>query len=315
MGINRFSYTSASTFPAKLLAPPSFTFLKHGEILPIHIQINPTNKCPLHCSFCSLKKRDRTIEIDYKKLIKITKKFISLGTKAVTITGGGDPLAYPKINQYINFLYDSGLKIGLVTNALLVKNLTEGNKLTWCRVSISDESKDIPDLTSLLESNIDLSFSYVLLRKENPRFLIKAVNYAYTNNFTHIRLVDDILSEETYIDFAKETLNELNISKVIFQGRKQYTKGSSKCYISLLKPNIGPDSIIYPCCGVQYALSPPALDFDSRTIMCKEKDIEKHWSKQLYFNGSICRKCYYSAYNENIEILLNLKDLKHKEFV
>jgi len=49
--MNIASYTAASTIPAKLFCDLNFLYgvAKSGHIKPLHIQVNPTNKCPLNC--------------------------------------------------------------------------------------------------------------------------------------------------------------------------------------------------------------------------------------------------------------------------
>ena len=61
-------------------------------------------------------------------------------------------------------------------------------------------------------------------------------------------------------------LREMDVDDkiVIYQGRKKFSRGSAKCLISLIKPLIGSDGNVYPCCGVQYALADSSFDFDSR---------------------------------------------------
>jgi organic radical activating enzyme len=190
----------------------------------------------------------------YEDLIKLTDKFIKLGTKAVTTTGAGDPLAYPHLSKYFKYLNDKRIKIGLVTNGVLF-NPSDAEfmkMITWCRVSLSDEYKLLtPKLEQIVAgAPIDWSFSYVLTPKSNVYNIASAVKFANKHKFTHVRIVDDILDAQSS-DMAnlKIELSRLVDDKiVIYQGRKNFTKGHKRCLISLLKPNIGPDGNAYPCC-------------------------------------------------------------------
>jgi len=85
------------------------------------------------------------------------------------------------------------------------------------------------------------------------------------------------------------------------------------CLLSILKPVIGVDGYIYPCCGTQYALEDPARDYDRAMRMGKIEDLEDIILNQAFFNGSICHKCYYSQYNEALDVMI--KGLKHESFV
>ena len=48
----------------------------------------------------------------YETVMNVMKKFKLFGAKGVTITGGGDPLVHPRINDIISGIYDLGIDIG-----------------------------------------------------------------------------------------------------------------------------------------------------------------------------------------------------------
>ena len=104
-------------------------------------------------------------------------------------------------------------------------------------------------------------------------------------------------------------------SLVIYQGRKEYKHGNKRCLISLMKPNIDAEGNIIPCCGTQYAEKTPSLNYGNNFRMGNIDDIDGTWNYQEYFNGSICDKCFYSEYNDVLNILWNIKDIKHKNFI
>ena len=88
--INKQSFSAADTIPGKLLANEGvIDYVKARKILPYHVQINPTNRCSLKCSFCSCANRDKTVEMDWKLCSNVVEGFHALGAKAFTITGGG----------------------------------------------------------------------------------------------------------------------------------------------------------------------------------------------------------------------------------
>lgn len=319
--MNNSSFTAASTLPVKLLMNEEIVCdIKNHNIKPYHIQLNPTNKCPLNCSFCSCKNRDKAAMMPLETMKNLLYNFKNMGTKAVTITGGGDPLAYPYLREMLEYITNNNMTVGLVTNGILFNSIDQNilKMLTWCRVSVSDEqllANKVMD--KVVKQSLDWSFSYVLNTGDNYSNLINCIEYANLNNFTHVRLVDNILTGESKIEQIKNLLQEKGIDDklVIYQGRKTYSKGNKRCFISLLKPNIDPNSNMLPCCGIQYAFKTPAYDFDNNAIMNKINSIETIYANQLFFDGSNCVKCYYSDYNDIMGILWDSKDIKHKEFI
>lgn len=314
------SYTAASIFPVKVLQ--NINIVEDNKINPYHIQLNPTNICNLNCDFCSCSARDRKTSINWDNLVNIMTLFIIKGCKSVTITGGGEPLLYPKINELIKWLGLNEIQIGLVTNGKELELLdpSYSRYITWCRISVSDSrNMNWGNIKNVVQQcpTIDWSFSYVVTRYLNLNNIEDTINFANSENFTHVRLVSDLLdlSKIINMDDLKREISWLGVddSKVIYQGRKQYTKGSKKCLISLLKPVVGADGKLYPCCGTQYAEKEPSLDYGEKMCMGGQEDIFNIWDNQICFDGSNCDRCYYNEYNELLE-LLTMK-LDHKDFI
>lgn len=265
----KLSYMAANVFPIKILKHMNLlrSIREDKRILPIHVQLNPTNRCNFSCAYCSCSNRDRDFELSVSEITHIMKLTQSLGCQSVTVTGGGEPLAHKAVREYLRNILDIGVEIGLVTNAVLLPRLNADilHKLTWCRISSSDE---LPEQMTRIQLNmdnwfkrindackhasIDWAFSHVLTRNPNYKLMQKLIEFANDHNFTHIRIVSDLLDLNAVQDMTQlqAKMRDLKVDdhRVIYQGRKQYTKGQNPCYISLLKPVIGADGNIYPCC-------------------------------------------------------------------
>jgi len=310
--MNKNSYTAASTFPVKLLHT---NILNKEKIMPVHIQLTPTNACNLNCSFCTCGNRDKKKQLTLREIKWILRVCAKRGTKAMTITGGGEPLLHPQINEIIDYAGKKKIEVGLVTNGILFKNLEHHKNLIWCRISSADDR--IPDYDSIrygiqINPQTDWAFSHVVTKNPDYKIIQSLIDFANEYNFTHIRLVSDVLNLEAIpsMDIIKNNLK--NDEKVIYQGRKNSTVGTECCLISLLKTVIAPEGI-FPCCGAQFAIYNQPRAMIEKMKMGDIKDLPEILDEQRYFNGSVCDVCYYSQYNEILKLFK--ETLEHINFV
>ena len=320
---NKYSYTAAGSIPLKLVRHSTLErFRITKKIEPVHVQLCPTNKCNLRCEFCSCKNVDKDKELSFSKLTRIAANLKKLGTKAVTITGGGEPLMHDSISQIISLFNDLDIQVGLVTNGFLLDQLNQDamSRLTWCRISCSDEIDFKGYLYEPMEEykNVDFAFSYVVTEFFKPENLAAFIDYANKKNFSHVRVVSDLIDLDNVpsMEVVKNVKSVVDDRKVIYQERREYTKGSKRCYISLLKPLVAADGKVYPCCGVQYAsmYNGGDLSFPERMSMGDASSFESLKSALFEpFDGSDCDKCYYEGYNEILAAIDG--DIKHGEFL
>ncbi len=228
---------------------------------------------------------------------------------------------HPSANALILAIHEMGIEVGLVSNGILLDKLKDKalNLIVWCRVSLSDNRK-FEEIEEPLKravkrgKKVDFAFSYVVGERPNIPLICKMIEFANIHDFTHIRLVNDIfIADKLCMGAVRKALEKLGVndSKVIYQDRGTWTKGTKKCLISLLKPLVSADSKLFPCCGSQYMFKNPKRDYEGE--MGSIEDIESIWAKQKHFDGSQCTKCYYSHYNELLGILTS--EIKHKTFV
>jgi len=216
----------------------------------------------------------------------------------------------------------SGIKCGAVSNGMkLIDNSLDmtilNNALTWLRISVYDthgeyDARLIEEVGRLLP-DVDIGISFTVAHNVNIEIARNVCTAALvTPNVTHIRFVQDIFhaNERYYIqamDWVKKSCQSMT-HKAIFQYRNIFTQGFPQCLISLLKPMIGADGYVYPCCGVQYA---------SKEIKTFPKSFRMgRWDTFKYtnsFDGSKCSRCYYDEYNRVLSNLIS--PLNHKEFV
>lgn len=316
------SYTAANSIPVKIFKNGELVDrLNSGYIPPIHAQIIPTNKCNLKCSFCSCKKRNNNDELTLGQIETLCANLEKLGCKAATITGGGEPLMHKDISLILDCIYNHDIKVGLVTNGLLLHRLTPQDfvKITWCRISCADErafekAEEVIDVAVKCGRSVDWAFSYVAGKNYNAPNLNRYIDFANEYEFTHVRVVSDLLDLDnvTTMDRIKSSIT-VEDSRVIYQGRKEYDTGQHDCRIALLKPIIGADGFIYPCCGVQYAHEQEDLDNPASMRIGRIEGIKEIYKRQTPFNGLQCYRCYYKNYNDILGQMVGT--MEHLEFV
>jgi hypothetical protein len=287
-----------------------------GKIIPYHLQLIPTNRCNANCPWCSCRKDNRNIELGTEEILDILKYFANLGTKAITITGGGEPTIHPDINSIIDVCSDYGIKTGLVTNGIewSRKGLQVPQNLTWLRASVfnTEQVYDVNILRRLFGKipNVDCGISFTVTQDVNIDI---AMNVCYIaeefDNVTHVRFVSDVFNAHL-LPMERVKLYCQDITpKAFFAARKVYTEGMNPCYVSLLKPLIGADGYVYPCCGIQYAFRDTTHKLPEKARMCRWYDFET----VMPFNGSKCVKCFYNQYNE--VLYYRTKEIVHGDFL
>ncbi|NTV13190.1 MAG: radical SAM protein [Desulfobulbaceae bacterium] len=118
-----------------------------GLPAPIHIRLKPTNRCNHRCSYCCYRNRELYLsellqeedQIPQEKMRELVADFAALGVKAVTFSGGGEPLSYPHIYETMQGLRAAQIKIATLTNgSLLVGRIAEflATNAVWCRISM-----------------------------------------------------------------------------------------------------------------------------------------------------------------------------------
>ena len=314
---SRWSYTAANVMPWKLLRNDGYVM--NGVILPVHLQLVPTNRCNQRCPWCSCSRVDRTLEMPIGEIKTVLSRFASMGTRAVTITGGGEPTLHPHIEDAICHARKHSIEVGIATNGILWgrsgADLARMNEaLTWVRMSVTDVFGPAPEerIVNLCRNlpDVDIGISFTVVKGVNVKTAIDVCRIAdETGNLTHVRFVQDVfeLDNESMCQVVDECQGIT--SKAIFQFREIFKPGAKRCLVSKLRPFVDVTGLVYPCCGVQEA------DPDDERRL-PERFIMGHWmdfDRMKPFDGSLCRKCYYDRYNRVLENMV--EPLRHERFL
>ena len=119
---------------------------------PLYIRLKPTNKCNQDCYYCSyrnpcldLSEYNMNDEIPFDTMMSLLDDFVSMKVKAVTLSGGGEPLLYPYIEKTMERLLEGQIDLSIITNGILLNGRRAEllSKAKWVRLSIDtvDASK------------------------------------------------------------------------------------------------------------------------------------------------------------------------------
>jgi len=105
--------------------------------------------------------------------MELVDDFIAMGVKAVTFSGGGEPLCYPYLTATASRLVEAGIKIATLTNgALLNGEIAElfAAKGSWIRVSVDGwDSKSYAEYRGISENEFDRVMHNLLISEKQFR--------------------------------------------------------------------------------------------------------------------------------------------------
>jgi len=247
------------------------SIVKGVPVAPIHISVWPTNKCQLNCDYCCCRntmRNDSELDIElYKKALLIFSKY---GTKAIEMSGGGEPLLWKHIDEGVDFAHSIGMKQSLITNGLALADTSVDTlrKFEWIRISVQSvihakkiDYDSIPVKTSLsymVSSNICLSDLMDLHE------FSKSINIP-----TRIAVVRPC---------SKERVSEIenivdNLGAPVFFSNKKLGKPKG-CYMAWIRAAIDWNGNFFPCPSIQLNKENEGFIPDS-FILCNIKNIEK----------------------------------------
>ena len=328
------------------------------RVAPIYLRIKPTNVCNQRCSYCGYANNsvfeERTVKrdsISLDILDNTLRQFKDMGGKAVTYSGGGEPLCYHSIDHILKLTYDLGLDCSMITNGQALKgNVVEYLKhAKWIRVSFDASNTEVyhdirqvntfsqvvqniedfakvKDGTCVLgvncvisETNADQIYDICTLVKtigcDNIKLspvLVKEDEEGY-----HNRIKDGVIEQ---IDRAKKELEDENFRIVDkysndYALSDSYIKPYHRCYIQEYFAVVAADSKVYRCHQRAYTEAGLIGDLTKHTF----KEI---WESQETIdkirNFDPCKECNFRCAFDERNTLLNdffNMDTNHVNFV
>lgn len=326
---------------------------------PLYIRIKPTNICNHNCYYCHYKNPYLTLDeynpndmIPREKMLEIVDDMKKMGVKAVTFSGGGEPLVYPYIAETMEKILDAGIDLSIITNGSMLKgrNAELLAKAKWVRISIDsidasnyatirgigenalpDLLKNIEGFAKIKNKDCELGINFVI-GKENYKEIEQVATTMKELGVNHVKFAP-LFSNETeeyHKDFKDEvirTLDELGrrlndkTFKIIdlytsdFDNYEVFKRTYSRCPIKEFVCIIAANSKVYYCHDKAYLSDGCVCDL-------KNQSLEEGWNsdevtkKFKEFDArKVCKQhCVYDSRNVLINSYLDM-DLNHVNFV
>lgn len=110
-----------------------------GSEAPLVVELDTTEVCNLSCPGCvSEDLICNKTSFSSERLLEIAKEMKNAGVKAVILIGGGEPLAHPAVGQFIEYLGEHDIHIGITTNGCFLDRYldTIAKYSKWTRISV-----------------------------------------------------------------------------------------------------------------------------------------------------------------------------------
>lgn len=330
------------------------------RIAPIYIRIKPTNYCNQKCYYCSygdseLGLRDsvkRQDQIPWGKMQEIISDMDDMGVKAVTFSGGGEPLVYPYIVKAMQEILESGIDLSIITNGqllageraeVLVKakwvriSLDSINTETYARVrqvspdAFDEVCKNIYKFSKIKQRNCELGINFVI-NHENAGQVYKMAQMVKNLGVNHIKYTARVTKDlfGYHEDFKQEVIEQIHKAKEEFEDENFkiinkyegdfdsaliFHRCYEKCYINRIFTVIAADSKVYFCHDKAYVKEGMVGDLANQSF--KELWFSEETTRK-YQNFSPEKECNHHCVYDDRNILLNTfysLDRNHINFI
>lgn len=329
---------------------------------PIHIRLKPTNVCNHSCYYCCyrndnlylselMQKKDM---ISRDKMIEIIDDLVAMGVKAVTLSGGGDPLVYPHINETIEGLLNVGIKLATLTNGSMLKNKTAellAKGASWVRISmdaadpelyaktrgVSQEEfgkvcDNIKNFAAIKRKECELGINFIV-NENNHGDVYRFLELAKNLGANHVKFSECVVStkgeenncyQHPFFNFVKEQITKakgtladehFTIIDKFHDFDDKYEKPYNRCPFIQFLTVIAADCNVYTCQDKAYTTS-------GKLGSLKDNSFKEMWystetqERLLHFSPLLECNHHCVQHGKNVILLDYLETNKdHLEFV
>lgn len=286
-----------------LCHPDKLNAILNGQhTAPLYVRIKPTNICNQNCWYCAYA-NDKVIEnrnvdhresIPWEKMEEIITDLSEIGTKAITFSGGGDPLCYRYIYETLALVKNKNFDYAMISNGQgLNEEAREALKeAKWLRISLdSANEKTYRDIRGVKTFNNVLD-NLEKFAKIKHKECVLGVNCVVTkDNYLQLYEICSILS--------KIGVNNIKFSPLMVKGRIPEYHNEIKLkvqeQIKKAKNNI---------CNQEFIIIDKYTDDESLDVNFKKKYRQCRIIEAFTVIGADCNVyyCHQRAYTEEGKI-------------
>ena len=334
-------------------------FLKGERVAPVYVRIKPTNVCNQRCFYCAYandslfdgREVDTRESIPWDIMENILYDFDKMKVKAVTFSGGGEPLCYHSIIDTLALVQKLGIDYSMITNGQALEGdvLAYLKNAKWVRVSF-DSSKsetyesirrvnthskvinNIENFAILKRENCTLGINCVI-SKNNAEEVYDICSLVKKLGVDNIKLSPIAVKENTrdyHNSIENIVIKQINSAKKELEDSKfrivdkytcdlnlpdSYCKEYKKCYIQNFFAVIAADSKVYRCHQRAYTKAGELGDLTQASFndLWFSKDVME---KMNNFDPQkeCCFRCAFDERNSLLNDFVNI-DYNHINFI
>lgn len=316
-----------------------------GEIPPpVAVEIDPSNLCTQSCVWCMFRdfKLREGVSLNPGLMGSLISNLGEIGVKAITFTGGGEPLVNPATPEAMSLASFLGIQVGLVTNGDLLERedvlKAVFETCRYVRLSIDAGSDDTyfrlkhpmnrDQFTRNLESMrrlVDGGFrgdvgAAFLVHPETYRELPTLITELEEVGASYLQVRPCLGVEFTpsIINFSRDVVESYRGELRIYANFQRfdeirYGMDFKRCLATPLLGIVGADAKMYLCCQLRG-------DSDYVIGDLRERPFSEWWGGELHRKAieridlSRCPPCRYSTFNHLIEEVF-IEDRMHRNFL
>ena len=329
--------------------------LKKGELFaPKDIQVDLEAYCPHSCEFCSYRnvnwqdhgmefdepsKRSENTGLPKELAMRLPKEMHEAGIPSIELTGGGEPIVYPYIKEFLEELGRYPIELAVVTNGASLTPQIQSllKNLKWIRFSVDAVTpeahskvhrvpqavfgtviKHIKEVVAQKYDDCKVGISFVITQHnyheiEQAAAMYKdlgvdSVRYTFTYDPEGMGTMDSQQISEAGRAMNRARSHQDENFKVFGTMRRleYYSQPNTDfnfCGYQYFTWAIGYDGSVYPCCIMKYHKGFALGDLRDNSL----KEIVYSEKRQKFiqdFDVHDCKACWLRDKNQFIEYLL-----------